>query len=257
MFKTKKLSKYFRFKVKTQDFIDNLKDILEALKDKKVLICGEIEGFIELDKLFNLSKKLNIVAFAKTDKKTKTTIKNFKTIEIEDIKNESFDSILITDDNSEKIYNLLFYRLGLEKEDIKILFKEDIEQGRENLIYLLKHNFDKTLPKLIKKLKNKTVLIYGAGILFELINKYFDLSGFNIIGLSDKKYRDVTTERYYLGYKLHHPDDIVKLKPNYLLIATKAYIPVWEGLYFGYLERTKIKVKPLIEKNIFNRLLEF
>ncbi len=257
MFKTKGLSKYFRFKVETQDFIDNLKNILETLKDKKVLICGEVEGFIELDKLFNLSKKLNIVAFAKTGKQTEKGLKNLKIIEPENIRNENFDSILISDENSEKIYNLLFYILGLEKEDIKILFKEDIAEGKENLIYLLKHNFDKTLPKLIKKLKNKKVIFYGAGIFFEVIDKYFDLSKFNVIGLSDKKFRDVTTERYFGQYKMIHPNEIIKNNPDCVIVTVKRYVPTWEGLYYNYLEKTKIKLMPIVTKNLINRLIEF
>ena len=246
------LNKYFKFKVKTKDFIDNLEDIIEKLKNKKVLICGGEEGFIELDKLFNLSKKLDIIAFAKTNKQTG------KVIEPEDIKNENFDSIIITDDNSEKIYNLLFYRLGLEKEDIKILFKEDIEQGRENLIYLLKHNFDKTLPKLIKKLKNKKIILYGAGIFFEVIDKYFDLSRLNIVAISDMKFRDTHEQDEFLGYKTCKSMHVDTMNVDYIIVTTKLFYNTWEHLYFDFLENSKKKIKiiPMVHKNILEKILE-
>ena len=250
------LSKYFKFKVKTQDFIDNLKTVIENLKDKKVLVCGETKSFFELDKLFALSKKLNIVAFAKTDEKDKKLIRNIKTINMGNIKDEIFDSILITGENSEKIYNKLYYKYGFENAEMLVLFKENKEEGYKNLIYLLKHNFDRTLPKLIRKLKNKTVLIYGAGIFFELINKYFDLSGLNIIGIADQKFMVTSIEKEYLGYKTYKPEDIKKLKPDYLLITLKRTTTPWEGLYFNYLDKTKTKIISCVRKNIFEKFMD-
>ena len=42
------------------------------------------------------------------------------------------------------------------------------------------NNFDKQFEKLIKRLKNKTVVIYGAGKMFQEIQNNYDLSKLNI-----------------------------------------------------------------------------
>ncbi|MBR3605379.1 MAG: hypothetical protein IKL52_05065, partial [Candidatus Gastranaerophilales bacterium] len=53
--------------------------------------------------------------------------------------------------------------------------------------YLKKVNFKKEFYNLKNTLKNKKILIYGAGILFETIYKNYDFSDLNIVGISDKK----------------------------------------------------------------------
>ena len=42
--------------------------------------------------------------------------------------------------------------------------------------------------KLNKKLKGKTIVIYGSGLLFQKVLSNYDLSELNIIGISDRKF---------------------------------------------------------------------
>ena len=53
--------------------------------------------------------------------------------------------------------------------------------------YLNTQEFDKILKKLSHKLKNKKIIVYGAGILFQTIVRDYDLSCLNIVGICDKK----------------------------------------------------------------------
>ena len=72
------------------------------------------------------------------------------------------------------------------------------EQNKNNdfCSFLKRRNFKSRLKKLTQKLKNKKIVIYGAGQLFEEINRHYDLSGLNIIALADRKFNDYEEESY-------------------------------------------------------------
>ena len=115
--------------------------------------------------------------------------------------------------------------------------------------YLLSIDFEQYLKKLTKKLKGKTVLIYGAGILFQTAYKNFDLSGLNIIGISDRKFDWIHENETFLGYKTYSPFEISKLKPDCILIATKYYIDIIGDIYSLIQYNRHIKIKPLFKKH--------
>jgi len=247
------LSKYFKFKVKTDDFKNNTKNIVRNLKGKKILICGDIESFLELNKNYNFDKELDIVAFANFGKNKKIKL---RTILPEQIASEVYDYILITGEDSNKIYNSLYYDFHLENAKIERLFFEEIKDGKQNLEFLLNNNFGKRIKCLKQKLKNKTVLLYGAGVLFELIHKYFDLSGLNIIGITDKKFKDTYNIQEFYGYKVYKPQEIKRINPDVVLISLKRFIPIWEDLYFGVCRKTNIDIKSMVKMNIVKLLCE-
>lgn len=114
--------------------------------------------------------------------------------------------------------------------------------------YLTKINFQQRLDKLAKKLKNKTIVIYGTGIFFEVINREYDLSCLNIIAISDKKFTEHTENQQFLGYKVCAPEEIRELNPSYVLLGTKNIVTLLEDLEVNLLKNTKIKVRPLIRK---------
>ena len=68
--------------------------------------------------------------------------------------------------------------------------------------HLKQCKFDKYFKKLTKKLKGKKVIIYGTGSMFQYIQKNYDLSGLNIIGVSDGKYLLEQEGEEDLGYKI-------------------------------------------------------
>ena len=135
--------------------------------------------------------------------------------------------------------------------------EETIKDEKQNLSFLYENKFDKTYPKLVKKLKNKKVVLYGGGVFLETINKYFDLSKLNIIGIADKKYCcEECKDETFLGYKTLSPDEIKDLNPDFVLISTKFYISIFEDLYYNLFKNTNIKVKPLVKKSFWTLLKE-
>lgn len=245
-------SSYFTLKIKTKEFKIYIKHIFEELRNKKILIYGTDEAFLELNGQYNFTEHLNIVAIAsKKFKNNKQFLCNIKTISPNDIKYSDFDSILVVNENYEAIEKFLVNNLCIQNDKIKILLKQDIKDERENLNYLCKLNFEKTFPELIKKLKNKKIVIYGYGCFFQVIKKYFDISELNIIAVADNKFAN-NRKPDFIEYQTCAPENIKALNPDYILIATKSWIDIMEFLYTKILRTSDIKIMPLVKRPFFN-----
>ena len=252
------LSEYFITKTKTNKFKERLETLINTIKDKKVLIYGAGEGFLALNKEYNFNEILNIVAIA--DKKFETdncaTFNGFKAIKPQEILKQDYDVLLISNENYEPISEYVYNELCIENKQVETIFKEEIKDERANFIYLSKHKFSKTLPKLLKKLKNKKVIFYGAGVYLELIKEYFDISSLNVIAIADKKYEIYNEVKDFLGYQTCTPSQILDLKPDYVIISTKFYINIFEYLNEELLKGSKIKIKPLVKKSFITLIKE-
>lgn len=244
------LSNYFKQKTKTKKFDDDLLWSMGEIKGRRVILYGAGEGFVELNKRYFFNEVLNIIAIAdkKFEKEPVETFEGIRAITPEQIKNEDYDVLLITNEAPKPILNYVFNDLHVENKDVRTVFNEEIRDEQTNLNYLYEFNFDKTLPKLVKKLNGKSVILYGAGVFLELIKKYFDLSGLNIVGISDRRFENHTENEEFLGYKVYAPSEIKDVNPDYVLVATKTYINIIENLYYETLKGTKIKIKPLLQK---------
>ena len=249
------LSKYFKIKTNTEEFKDNLNILFEELKDKKVLLYGAGEGFVSLDKKYDFKNKFNIVGIAdlKFEKDNKGLFNGFKKVSPNDISKEEFDVILITSEQSKKAVKYVKQELRLAC-DIKALFTEKIKDEQINLNYLYKHKFDKTLPKLVKDMQGKKVVLYGAGAFLELMKKYFDLSGLDVIGVCDKRFDKHEEGETFLDWKAYSVDEVAELKPDYILISTKMYIDLVRSLRNGVLK--DIKLRPLLKKSLYTLMKE-
>ena len=256
------LSKYFTVKTNTQKFDDDMRWSMGEIYGKRVIIYGAGEGFLELNKKYKFNKNLNVVAIA--DKRFET--ENFvdfygmRAIKPADIVKEDYDVILISNENARPILDYVFNDLHVEGKDVRTMFNEEIKDERANYLYLDNFKFEKTLPKLVKKMKNKKVVLYGAGAFLELIKKYYDLSGLNVVAIADKRFENHGENEEFLGYKAIAPEEIFDIKPDYVVVATKFYINIVEDLYYNLLKGTKIKIKPLLKKpfmtlvrEVFNR----
>lgn len=129
---------------------------------------------------------------------------------------------------------------------------DTIKDEEVNINYLEHFGFSKSLKKLKKKLKDKSVVIYGAGVFFQAIQRYYDLSGINIIGISDKRFEEHSADEMFLGYKAYAPYELKELNPDYVIVATKNFINIIEDLYYDTLKGTKIKIKPIYDKGLIN-----
>ena len=121
--------------------------------------------------------------------------------------------------------------------------------------YLKDRHFNKTLKKYVKRFQDKKIVIYGTGMLFEAAVNNYDLSGLNIVAVSDRKFTASKPDKY-LGFDTVAPDNIAELKPDVVLVGTLKTVAIIEGLRYDTLLNTGIKVYPLVEKRILEILKE-
>lgn len=244
------LSKYFIAKTNTKKFDDDMRWSMGEIYGKRVIIFGADEDFLELNKKYKFNKNLNVVAIADKRFETENYVDFYgmRAIKPADIEKEDYDVILISNEDPRPALDYVFDELDVDDKDVRTMFNEDVKDERENYLYLDSFKFEKTLPKLIKKLKNKKVVFYGAGIFLELVKKYYDLSDLDVIAIADKKFEFHGDNEEFLGYKVISPDEILNVKPDYVVVTTKMYMKVVEDLYCNMLKGTKIKLKPLVKK---------
>ena len=118
--------------------------------------------------------------------------------------------------------------------------------------YLRKNKFNKSFKKLKSIVKDKKVVIYGTGTLFQYINNYYNLRELNIIGVSDMKYSLKQEGEDDFGYKIIPKSSISKYKPDYVLVATENYFNIVEDLEMKYFINTNTSVLPLVPKSLLN-----
>lgn len=120
--------------------------------------------------------------------------------------------------------------------------------------YLGKKNFQKKINALSSKYSGKKVIIYGAGTLFDAINDNYDLSKFDVAGISDIKF---TEESDYKGYKTIPPENINEYNPDVVLIAlldTAKAIEYFEEVYSP--EYGKFKYEFFYKPSFLDALIE-
>lgn len=121
--------------------------------------------------------------------------------------------------------------------------------------YLEEINFKSQYKKLIKKLKNKRVLIYGTGSFFQYIYNNYDLSAINIVGISDLKYTDKDKDKEFNGLKIIPLSQINPQEIDVILLGMQYYIEVWVDFSTNIFSKNNIAIMPLA-KNFRKRDLE-
>ncbi len=252
------MSKFLDMIVKEKSLEDKINNIVSKAQGKKILVYGTGLSFEKLNKKFDLTKRLNIVAFSDKKYETKNlkTLFDIKTIEPNEIKELDFDYAIITLERANPVIKFLNSNLNIEKDKIIALFEEEFRDEFISYNYLEQFKFQKHLEKLNKKLKGKSIILYGAGVFLEAIKKYYDLSKLNIIGISDKRFDTHGENETFLGYKVYSKEEIKELKPDYVLVAVKYYVPIIEEMYYYNFKDTLIKIKPLVRKPFFTLLKE-
>ena len=115
--------------------------------------------------------------------------------------------------------------------------------------YLEQINFDTYLKKLNKKLKGKSIILYGKGSFLKYIKTNYDLSSLNIIGISDMKISEEDT--FVLGYKAIVKNEIMDHSPDVILIATKKYLKHLNHFHLKLRKTSKTRVYPLAKVPFF------
>ena len=129
------------------------------------------------------------------------------------------------------------------------------EQNKNNdfCSFLKRRNFKSRLKKLTQRLENKKIIIYGAGQLFEEINRHYDLSGLNIIALADRKFNDYEEEKF-LNYPAVSPSKIFELSPDYVLVSTLKYFDVVKTMDKDKFDEKNIKIIPFLGIDFINKI---
>ena len=100
----------------------------------------------------------------------------------------------------------------------------------EILVHLKNIDFPNQLKNLLKKIKNKKVILYGAGEFFETVKNNYDLSQLNIIGICDKRFYPEQEGQDFLGYKIIPFEKIKNYDTDYILISTLKYLSILDNL---------------------------
>ena len=243
------MSEYFEQKTKTDEFNQTLNNTLETLQGKKVIIYGAGQTYFDLQAKYNLNNRLNVVGIAdkRFEEQNPGNLDSFPSLKPEDIPSTEFDAILLTLEYTRPVLKYLKNTLDIDSEKLFCVFQDAIFDERESFQYLLNFNFKENLEKLKKKVGDKKIVLYGACPFFQVIKKYYNLEGLNIIAIADKKFEDKPEETFE-GYKAIAPSEVTNCNPDYLIVTTKFYVSIIDELLCTFLKKSKIQIKPLVKK---------
>ena len=216
-------------KIKSEFFKEYFINIKNQLGNKAILLFSteNVKKILEENMLLD---KLNIVlSVSSTD-------------ELEEVNEKEFDSILYCKFNfvdDKKIFENKF-----EAKPIYDIFKELLAQEYCFLEEFEKINLDKYIKKLEKKTNGKSVVFYGCGLYFEVINAYYNLKNLNVIAVCDMKFSNEDENQTFLGYKAIGVGNLKALNPDYVFITTQRFVHILENLRYSVLEGTKTKILP-------------
>lgn len=111
--------------------------------------------------------------------------------------------------------------------------------------YLKIIDFKAQYRRLLRKFKNKKVLFYGGGKLFQLINERYDLSKLNPIGICDRSFEVEEECELHLGFKKIPIECLEKYNPEVVLVGTLEYRQLIARLRKTLFTDEKIKIRPI------------
>ncbi len=206
-------------------------DVCDSTEERKHLFWS-VGFFNTLKYIKNRKTQIEIIEGLRHHHKTLFDL--FKSIMV---KNKIFHKNYF--DNLKQIYKILSF-----KQKIKFIFAfliinfsfknysfYEMRDKDDWIKYLEKIGEKEFLKKLSKKLKNKKILLYGAGMVLDILIENYDLSEFNIIGVSDKKFETIEKDLIeYKGLKVIKPKDIKNTDFDTILFSLKLYKRIAEAL---------------------------
>jgi len=122
--------------------------------------------------------------------------------------------------------------------------------------WLANRDVQKRVDQLAQKYKNRKIIIYGAGLLAEVLFDNYDLSGLDVIAVADMKFDAESID--FKSYKAIHPCEIIRLKPDTIFLAARASCPIKIYLDdFIFPMTGKIRVETLIKKSFKEKINDF
>ena len=120
--------------------------------------------------------------------------------------------------------------------------------------HLQECGFEKYFKKLVKELDGKKVVVYGTGMMFELVQKKYDLSQINIIGVSDIKYFPTQEDELDFGYKIIPLEKLEECDADVVLLGVQKYHPIMEEFKEEYFLDKPVKIVPLVKVPFLKRV---
>lgn len=120
--------------------------------------------------------------------------------------------------------------------------------------WLKTRNIQQIVDNYSKKFKDKKIIIYGAGLLSDLIFKNYDMSNLNIIAVADSNSNNAD---FFHNIKKCTPDKIIKFKPDVIISCTYNQKMIRKFLKDTYPEVAKIKFCSIIKKTLNDKIKFF
>lgn len=110
-----------------------------------------------------------------------------------------------------------FYLISTKNDSKQESLKMESFKYTKFLEVLQQNDFQNKIDNMAKKYKNKKIIIYGTGLICNIIFENFNLEGLDIIAVSDKRYKDETEN--YRGITAIPPEAISVKNPDIVLIT--------------------------------------
>lgn len=114
--------------------------------------------------------------------------------------------------------------------------------------YIRQINFPLQYKKIIKNLKNKKIVIYGAGSFFLYLIENYDFSPLNIIGISDTKFEKEDEGKYFKGFRIIPKDKILDYEPEVILLGVQNYYSLLFDFETNIFYDTNIQIIPIAKR---------
>ena len=254
--KNQMITNFFKTQINKEDFREKMQFLIESFAGKKIVIYGIGKELEILLNNFNL-KKLNIIAICDNNVQNEKEFCGIKVISSSQIQDYDYDFIFIAQDNLFRAQNFLVENLQINPDKIVHIVRTEIFDEKIYLKYLKNIHYKKQFSKLVSKMKNKKVVIYGGNSFLQAINKCCDLKKLNIVAICDMKFKMHKENETFLGYPVCATSEIKTLKPDYVLFAQRYMAPeMMELLYYTALSDTDIKILNMIKMPILKTIKE-
>lgn len=244
------ITNFFKVERQKDDFSLRMEILRDCFKNSRIIVYGLGEETKILLKEYGFDK-LDIAAVSDTDIKEQGSWGDYKLIPPLQIKDCDFDYILIMQDNLQRAKRYLQCDLGIEEVKIVNVLRTEFPDEAVHIDYLKKICFEKQFDKLVKKLKDHSIVIYGANPFLQAVARYVNLSRLNVIAVCDMKFKmhKQTGEEKFFGYNICSTSELADLSPDFVLVAEKYFDnEMMEHLFFTSLKGTGIKILPLVKK---------
>lgn len=109
----------------------------------------------------------------------------------------------------------------------------------------------KQLKKLAKQYKNKKIVVYGSGLMSNVLLENYNLSELNIVAFCDAKF--VNSDEKYFSYNAINPQELASIDFDVLLINVYRWRDIENNTKFSQLIGTKnenVVVKRLLHPTL-------